>query len=79
MERRDGTDAGDGTGDGFSAAGRRGVRARGAAGPADGARAGVGEGETRYATLRSGAASLTATARRAECNRHGGTAGEGAR
>ncbi|MER5429875.1 DUF6380 family protein [Streptomyces sp. NPDC002588] len=33
----------------------------------------------RHATLRSGAASLTATARRAECTYRGGAAGEGAR
>ncbi|MEU2286604.1 DUF6380 family protein [Streptomyces sp. NPDC013178] len=36
-------------------------------------------GEKRHATLRCGAASLTATARRAEAGRHGGRAGEGAR
>ncbi|MEU8652629.1 DUF6380 family protein [Streptomyces sp. NPDC048737] len=36
-------------------------------------------GEERHATLRRDAASLTATARRAESDRHGGRAGEGAR
>ncbi|MFE7650545.1 DUF6380 family protein [Streptomyces phaeoluteigriseus] len=36
-------------------------------------------GEKRHATLRRGAASLTATARRAEFDRHGGRTGEGAR
>jgi hypothetical protein len=36
-------------------------------------------GEKRHATLRCGAASLTATARHAECMRHGGRAGEAAR
>ncbi|WP_375803632.1 DUF6380 family protein [Streptomyces sp. A012304] len=36
-------------------------------------------GAKRHATLRGGAASLTATARRAQCTRHGGHAGEGAR
>ncbi|MFF3935730.1 DUF6380 family protein [Streptomyces phaeofaciens] len=35
-------------------------------------------GEKRHATLRSGAASLTATARRAGFTHHGGYAGEGA-
>ncbi|MGW3493495.1 DUF6380 family protein [Streptomyces sp. NPDC001020] len=35
--------------------------------------------EKRQATLRSGAASLTETARRASFNHHGGPAGEGAR
>ncbi|WP_353962840.1 DUF6380 family protein [Streptomyces sp. NBC_01275] len=35
--------------------------------------------EKRHATLRCGAASLTATARRAEFKQHGGYAGEGAR
>ncbi|MFB7336794.1 DUF6380 family protein [Streptomyces adustus] len=43
----------------------------------------VGEGDSagrmRHATLRSGAASLTATACRARFHRHDGTAGEGAR
>ncbi|MFH8799121.1 DUF6380 family protein [Streptomyces sp. NPDC017936] len=43
--------------------------------------AGRGErtGEKRRATLRCGAASLTATARRGACRRHGGRAGEDAR
>ncbi|MFC4507472.1 MULTISPECIES: DUF6380 family protein [Streptomyces] len=36
-------------------------------------------GEKRHATLRHGAASLTATARRAEFTYHRGSAGEGAR
>ncbi|MEU0117115.1 DUF6380 family protein [Streptomyces bobili] len=36
-------------------------------------------GEKRHATLRRGAASLTATAGRAEFDRHGGRTGEGAR
>jgi hypothetical protein len=36
-------------------------------------------GEKWQATLRCGAASLTATARRAQFERHGGRAGEGAR
>lgn len=40
---------------------------------------GDGTGEKRCATLRRGAASLTATARRAECKRHGRRTGEGAR
>ncbi|MFE0452691.1 DUF6380 family protein [Streptomyces sp. NPDC058914] len=39
---------------------------------------GDGTGEKRHATLRRGAASLTATTRRARCRRHGGRAGEGA-
>ncbi|MFG3515085.1 DUF6380 family protein [Streptomyces bobili] len=36
-------------------------------------------GEKRHATLRRGAASLTATVGRAEFDRHGGRTGEGAR
>ncbi|MFD7133358.1 DUF6380 family protein [Streptomyces sp. NPDC059894] len=39
---------------------------------------GDGTGEKRHATLRRGAASLTATACRAPFPRHGGRAGEGA-
>ncbi|MFJ8107785.1 DUF6380 family protein [Streptomyces sp. NPDC096132] len=39
----------------------------------------AGTTEKRHATLRNGAASLTATTRRAEFTYHGGTAGEGAR
>ncbi|MFI7498696.1 DUF6380 family protein [Streptomyces sp. NPDC049687] len=38
----------------------------------------AGTMEKRHATLRCGAASLTATVRRAEFKHHGGSAGEGA-